>query len=128
MITGGEEKRDKPIDLIRRAHNLVAEAAERWNAGSFPAVEECLAKLQESAAELRTARSMAVENADSLRGRRDEILQIKGRVAGIERLSDLAAAFLCVGSASAGNSPLYRAGGAEDICYSSRPATKGIQA
>ena len=128
MIPGGEKKREEPTDHIRKAHDLVAEAAERWNAGNFSAVEECLAKLRESAAELRAVRSIAIENADSLRNRGNEILQIKAKVAGIERLSDLAAAFLRVGSESARNSPLYRPGGVEDTRGSSRTATTGIQA
>jgi hypothetical protein len=121
-------KRQDPADRIRNAHSLVVKAANSWNAGSFAAVESCAAVLEESAAELRAA---AAGSADSLRGLRREILQMKERVGRIERLSDLAAAFLRGGPESSGDSPLYRAGGLADSESSFRETTKamaGIQA
>jgi hypothetical protein len=122
-MTHGEE----PIDRIRKAHNLVAKAAECWNAGSLASVEECLYTLEESAAELRAAEATAMRRRDSLAGFRDEILQMKKRVTRIESLSDLAAAFLRRGRQSAGDSPMYRAGGFEDTDHS-LVATTRIQA
>jgi hypothetical protein len=118
---------EEPIDRIRKAHNLVAKAAERWNAGNLAAVEECLAGLEESAAELRAAQATAMVRPDSLPGVKDEILQMKERVTRLESLSDLAAAFLRGGLQSAGDSPLYRAGGFEDTNHS-LVATTRIQA
>jgi hypothetical protein len=105
---------EESADHIRKAHNLVAKAAKCWNAGNLAAVEECVAALEESAVELRFVEAAAVGNLDSLRGFRSEILEMKERVVRIERLSDLAAAFLRRGPESAGDSPLYRAGGFED--------------
>jgi len=122
-MTRGEE----PIDRIRKAHNLVARAVERWNAGSLAAVEECLATLEESAAELGAAQATAMGRPDSLPGLRDEILQMKASVARIESLSDLAAAFLRAGRQSAGDSPGYCAGGFE-VTDISLAATTRIQA
>jgi hypothetical protein len=110
MIRGEE-----PIDRIRNAHRLVVKAANCWNAGNLAAVEECVAALEESAADLRAAEVAAIGHADSLRGFRSEILEMKERVGRIERLADLAAAFLRGGPASAGDSPLYRAGGFADM-------------
>jgi hypothetical protein len=104
---------EQPTDRIRKAGNLVAKAAERWNAGNIAVVEECVAALEESAAELRAAMTTAIGRTESLRGCRSEILQIKESAAGIERMSDLAAAFLRGGVDPAGDSPLYRAGGFE---------------
>lgn len=120
-------QREEPVDRIRKAHNLVAKATECWNAGSLAAVEECLATLEESAAELRAAQATAVGRPDSLRGYRDEIHQMKERVARIESLADLAAAFLRRGRQSADDSPMYRAGGFEDTDHS-LVATTRIQA
>jgi hypothetical protein len=105
---------EEPADRIRKAHNLVLKAANCWNAGNVAAVEECLAALEESAAELRVAGAAAAGHADSLSGFRNEILQIKEGAARMERLSALAAAFLRGGSQFIGASPLYRAGGFED--------------
>jgi hypothetical protein len=122
MIRGKE-----PIDRIRKAHSLVVRAAKCWNAGNVAAVEECVAVLEESAAELRAAEAAAVGRADSLRGIRSEILQMKERVARIERLPDLAAAFLRGGAGSSGASPLYRAGGFADTDFSPMATTR-IQA
>jgi len=122
MIRGKE-----PIDRIRKAHSLVVKAANRWNAGNLAAVEECVAALEESAAELRAAEMAAIGHADSLRGFRSEILEMRERVGRIEWLSDLAAAFLRGGPESAGGSPLYRAGGFADT-DSSFIATTMIQA
>jgi hypothetical protein len=122
MIRGEE-----PVERIRKAHNLVVRASDCWNAGSVAAVEECLAALEESAAELRVARAEAVGRTSSLRGIGSEIPQIKERVARIERLSALAAAFLRGGAESGGDSPLYRAGGFEDLDSLSMPTTR-IQA
>jgi hypothetical protein len=122
MIPGKE-----PIDRIRKAHSLVVRAAKCWNAGNVSAVEECVAVLEESAAELRAAEAAAAGRADSLRGVRGEILQMKERVARIERMSDLAAAFLRGGSGSNGASPLYRAGGFEETELSPMATTR-IQA
>jgi len=122
MIRGKE-----PIDRIRKAHSLVARAAKCWDAGNVAAVEQCVAGLEESAAELRAAEAAAVGRADSLRGVRSEILQMKERVALLERLSDLAAAFLRGGPRSNGASPLYRAGGFEDTDFSPIATTR-IQA
>lgn len=117
-----------PIDSIRKAHSLVVRAANCWNAGSVAAVEECVAVLEESAAELRAVEAAAAGSADSLRGVRSEILQLKDRVARIERLSDLAAAFLGGGPEASGASVLlYRPDGLEDAS-SFPPATTGIQA
>jgi hypothetical protein len=128
-MTHGEE----PIDRIRKAHSLVAKAAESWNAGSLAAVGECLATLEESAAELQAAEATMgrpdtqARHDDSRPGFRDEILEMKKRVTRIESLSDLAAAFLRRGRQSAGDSPMYRAGGFEDTDYS-LAATTRIQA
>jgi hypothetical protein len=119
--------REEPIDRIRKACNLTAKAAECWNAGNLAAVEQCLATLEESAAELRAAQATAIGRPDSLPGVRDEILQMKERVTRIESLSDLAAAFLRRGRQSAGDSPMYRAGGFEDTDHSSAATTR-IQA
>jgi len=118
---------EEAIDRIRKAGNLLAKAEEHWNAGSPAVVEECMTTLQESAAELCAARETVAVCADSLRGLRNEILQMKDRVVRIERLSDLAAAFLRGGSASTGGSPLYRPGGFEET-DSSLTATTRIQA
>jgi hypothetical protein len=107
-------QREEPVDHIRKAHNLVAKAEECWNAGNLAAVEECLAALEQSAAELRAARSTATGYPDSLSGLRDQILQMKAGVTRIESLSDLAAAFLRTGRPSPDRSPMYRAGGFED--------------
>jgi hypothetical protein len=129
MIRGEE-----PIDRIRKAHNLVVGAANCWNAGSIAAVEKCAAVLEESAAELRAAEAAAAGRADSLRGIRSEILQIKERAARLERLSALAAALLRGGTESHGASLfLYRAGGFDDTDSSltadpSAMTTMGIQA
>jgi len=117
---------EEAIDRIRKAGNLLAKAEERWNAGSPAVVEQCVATLEESAAELFAAHETAAGRTDSLRGLRNEILQIRERVVRIERLSDLAAAFLRGGSASMGGSPLYRADGFEDT-DSSLTATTRIQ-
>jgi len=119
--------RAEPVDHIRKAHKLMARAEERWNAGNLAAVEECLATLEESAAELRAAQATAIGRPDFLRGLRDEILQMKERVTRIGSLSDLAAAFLRRGRQSAGDSPMYRAGGFEDTDRSLAPTTR-IQA
>ena len=118
---------EEAIDRIRKAGNLLARAEERWNAGSPAVVEQCIATLEESAAELCAARETAAVRADSLRGLRNEILQMKEKVARIERLSDLAATFLRGGSGSAGGSRLYRADGFEDT-DSSLTATTRMQA
>jgi len=109
MIAGKE-----PLDRIRKAHSLVVRAAKCWNAGDVAAVEECVAVLEESAVELRAAEAAAAGRTESLRGVRIEILQMKERVARIERMSDLAAAFLRGGTGSNSASPLYRAGGFEE--------------
>ena len=115
---------DEPADRVRKAHNLVVRAASCWNAGSVAAVEECLAALEESASELQVAVASAAGRANSLRGIRSEVLQMKERVARIERLSSLAAAFLRGGAESNGASPLYRADGFEDLDFSSTPTTR----
>src|ERR1700728_2544845 len=119
MIRGEE-----PVDRIRKAGKLVAKAAARWNAGNLVVVEECAAALEESAAELRAAMTSAVGRGDSLRGARDEILQLKEGVTRIGRLSDLAAAFLGGGRHSAGDSPMYSAGGFADTDHSSGATTR----
>jgi hypothetical protein len=118
---------EEPIDRVRKAGNLVAKAAERWNAGNPAVVEECVATLEESAAELRAVMTTVMGRTESLRGLRNEIFQIKERVVRMERLSQLAAAFLRGGSVAAGGSPLYLAGGFEDK-ESSLMATTAIQA
>jgi hypothetical protein len=118
---------EEAIDRVRKAGDLLAKAEERWNAGSPAVVEECIATLEESAAELCAAQETAAGRADSLRGLSNEILQIRERVVRIERLSDLAAAFLRGGSPSMGGSPLYRADGFEDT-DSSLTETTRIQA
>ena len=123
IMTRGEE----PADRVRKAHNLVVKAASCWNAGSVAAVEGCLAALEESASELQVAVADATGRANSLWGIGSEVLQIKERVARIERLSALAAAFLRAGAESSGASPLYRAGGFEDLDSLSTPTTR-IQA
>jgi hypothetical protein len=115
------------MDRIRKAHSLLAKAAECWNAGKLAAVKECVVTLEESAAELRAAKAAAIGRADTLRGCRSQILQMKERTAWIESLSDFAAAFLRVGRQSAGDSPMYRAGGFEDTNHS-LAATTRIQA
>jgi hypothetical protein len=122
MIPGKE-----PIDRIRTAHRLVVRAAKCWDAGNVAAVEECVAVLEESAAELRAVEEAAIGRVDSLRGVRSEILEIQERVAPIERLSDLAAAFLRGGAGTNGASPLYRAGGFEETELSPTATTR-IQA
>jgi hypothetical protein len=106
MIRGEE-----PVERIRKADRLIANAANCWNAGNMAAVEECAAMLEESAAELRAAETAAAGNAESLRGFRNEILQMKERAGRMERLPDLAARLLSAGQGSGGESPLYRAGG-----------------
>lgn len=120
-------REEEPMDRIRKAGDLLARAEEGWNAGSPAVVEQCIATLEESAAELSAARETAAGRADSLQGLRNEILQVKERVVRIERLSDLAATFLRGGAASAEGSPLYRADGFEDI-DSSLTTTTRIQA
>jgi hypothetical protein len=122
MIRGEE-----PIERIRKAHSLIAKAANCWNAGSTAAVEECVAVLEESAAELRAAQTAAAGSAESLRGCRNEILQMKERAARIERLPNLAARLLSAGQGSGGESPLYCAGGLAKA-DSSPTATMIIQA
>jgi hypothetical protein len=119
--------REEPADRVRKAHNLLVRAASCWNAGNVAAVEECLAALEESASELQVAVADAAGRANSLRGVRSEVLQMKERVARIERLSALAAAFLRGAPESSGASPLYRAGGFEDLDSLSTPTTR-IQA
>ena len=78
-------------------------------------------------AELLAARATAVGREDSLRGLRNEILQMKEGVVRIERLSDLATAFLR-GGESVADSPLYRPGGFEESRDSSWISTTRVQA
>jgi hypothetical protein len=117
----------EPIERIRKAHNLAVNAAKCWHAGSLAALEACLAALEESSAELRTAEATALGRPNSLQAFRGEIVKIKEEVARIEKLSDLAAAFLRGGGEFSGASPLYRAGGFQDSDTSSMPTTR-IQA
>jgi hypothetical protein len=121
--------RDKePIEHIRCAHRLLVKAGRFWNAGSSTAVRECMAVLEESICELRAAGAGASGHPDSLRDGRDEILEMKKKVARLEQLSDLAAALLRGGAASTGNSPLYRSGGFAVPPDSSSISTAGVHA
>jgi hypothetical protein len=118
---------EDPADRIRKAGKLVARTEARWNAGNLLVVEECAAALEESAAELCAAMTTAIGRPASLRGVKDEICQLKEGVTRIERLSDLAAAFLRGGRQSGCDSPMYSAGGFADTDHSS-VATTRIQA
>jgi hypothetical protein len=118
---------EEPADRIRRANNLIAAAAERWNAGDPAALEQCLSALEESVVELHAAEGMASGNPGSLHGFGEEIRRMKTRVAGIERMSDLASAFLR-GTQATEDSPLYRSGGFEATPDLSYRATTTIQA
>ena len=119
---------EEPIEHIRGAHRLLVKAGQFWNAGSSTAVRECVAVLEESVFELRAAGAAACGHPDSLRGVRDEILEMKKKMARLEQLSDLAAALLRGGAASSGDSPLYRAGGFAVAPDSSSMSTAGIHA
>lgn len=99
------------VECVCRAHSLVTQAAQCWNAGSIAAVHECVIILEQSAAELRAATAASRGRAACSWEFRNEILLMKKSVARLERLSDLAAAFLRSGVAPLGESPLYRPDG-----------------
>jgi hypothetical protein len=110
-------RKEEPIDRIRKAHSLVTQAAICWHAGNVGAVEESLAALEESAAQLRAFEAAVTEPVNSLTGFRiltgvrSEILRMKDDVAKMEHLSNLAARFLGGSPESCDDSPLYGAGG-----------------
>jgi hypothetical protein len=123
----GEEPIEPLIERIRSAHNLVKRATQIWNAGSLAAVQECVVTLEQSVAELRAATAAAAGHPDSLGDLRNEILEMKKSTARLERLSDLATAFLR-GGESAADSPLYRPGGFEETGDSSWMSTTKVHA
>ncbi|HEX4136687.1 MAG TPA: hypothetical protein VHY84_18900 [Bryobacteraceae bacterium] len=129
MIRREEPRKEEPVDRIRKAHSLVTQAAACWHAGNIGAVEESLAALEGSVVQLRAFEAAVAEPVNSLTGFRNltgvrnEILRMKDEVAGLERLSNLAARFLGGSPESCGDSPLYGVGGLAESDYSFRAQT-----
>src|SRR6202012_650470 len=101
-------------------------AEQSWNAASPSMVERCVAVLEESARELQAVRASATQL--ELSGLTSELLRMKSAATRLERLSDLAAAFLRGDAVTTGASPLYRHDGFAEASASAPTLSTRIQA
>jgi hypothetical protein len=114
-------------DRIRKANALLAKAARYLDAGGSARLADCKSTLEQSLAELCAAEEAALADRKSAAACRDEILRMKARAGGMERVSHVANAFLSGDPGITGNSPLYGLDGRAET-DSRMPADTAIQA